>query len=109
MPGIGPINASTMAASAPVPKLFRSGRQFEAWLGLTHSANSNSGEEHQAGISKMEDGYLRRLLVVGATTALRMAQQRQIETPEMIGMIQRKKPKSASVALAKKTARIAWA
>ncbi len=109
IPGIGPITASAMAASAPDPKLFRSGRQFAAWLGLTPRANSSGGKERQAGISKMGDGYLRRLLVVGATAVLRMARQRQIGTPWTMGMIQRKKPKAAAVALANKTARIAWA
>ena len=57
----------------------------------------------------MGDGYLRRLLVVGATPVLRMARQRQIGTPRKLGMIQLKKPKAAAVALANKTARIAWA
>jgi transposase len=109
IPGIGPITASAMAASAPDPKLFRSGRQFAAWLVLTPRANSSGGKERQAAISKMGDGYLRRLLVVGATAVLRMARQRLIGTPWTMGMIQRKKPKAAAVALANKTARIAWA
>lgn len=73
IPGIGPITASAMAASAPDPALFRSGRQFAAWLGLTPRAHSSGGKERQVGISKMGDGYLRRLLVVGATAVLRMA------------------------------------
>ena len=76
IPGIGPITASAMAASAPDPALFRSGRQFAAWLGLTPRAHSSGCKERQAGISKMGDGYLRRLLVVGATAVLRMARQR---------------------------------
>ena len=109
IPGIGPITASAMAASAPDPKLFRSGRQFAAWLGLTPRANSSGGKERQAGISKMGDGYLRRLLVVGATAVLRMARQRQVGTAWTMGLIARKKPKAAAVAVANKAARIAWA
>lgn len=107
IPGIGPITASAMAASAPDPKLFRSGRQFAAWLGLTPRANSSGGKERQGGISKMGDSYLRRLLVVGATAVLRMARQRGREG--WVGnLLERKKPKVAAVALANKTARIAW-
>ena len=107
IPGIGPITASALAASAPDPKLFRSGRQFAAWLGLTPRANSSGGKERQGGISKMGDGYLRRLLVVGATAVLRMARQRGREG--WVGnLLERKKPKVAAVALANKTARIAW-
>jgi transposase len=108
IPGIGPITASAMAASAPDPSLFRSGRQFAAWLGLTPRAHSSGGKEWQAGVSKMGDGYLRRLLVVGATAVLRMARQRRIGGAWIMGLIDRKKPKAAAVALANKTARIAW-
>ena len=109
IPGIGPITASAMAASAPDPTLFRSGRQFAAWLGLTPRAHSSGGKERQAGISKMGDGYLRRLLVVGATAVLRMARQRKTGSAWLTGLLERKKPKAAAVAFANKTARIAWA
>ncbi len=108
IPGIGPITASAIAASAPDPSLFRTGRQFAAWLGLTPRANSSGGKERQVGISKMGDGYLRRLLVIGATAVLRMRRQRGGD-PWLSGLIARKKPKVAAVALANKTARIAWA
>jgi len=108
IPGIGPITASAIAASAPDPSLFRSGRQFAAWLGLTPRAHSSGGKERQVGISKMGDGYLRRLLVVGATAVLRMARQRG-GGAWIMGLLERKKPKVAAVALANKTARIAWA
>ena len=108
IPGIGPITASAMAASAPDPSLFRSGRQFAAWLGLTPRAHSSGGKERQSGISKMGDGYLRRLLVVGATAVLRMARQRSSGGAWIQGLLERKKPKAAAVALANKTARIAW-
>ena len=104
IPGIGPITASAIAASAPDPSLFRSGRQFAAWLGLTPRAHSSGGKERQVGISKMGDGYLRRLLVVGATAVLRMARQRG-GSAWVMGLLERKKPKAAAVALANKTAR----
>lgn len=67
IPGIGPITASAIAAAVPDAKVFRSGRQFAAWLGLTPRPNSSGGKEKLGGISKQGDGYLRRLLVVGAT------------------------------------------
>ena len=107
IPGIGPITASAMAASASDPALFRSGRQFAAWLGLTLRAHSSGGKERQVGISKMGDGYLRRLLVVGATAVLRMARQRGTGGAWVRCLLERKK-KAAAVALANKTARIAW-
>lgn len=45
IPGIGPITASAIAASAADPSLFRCGRQFAAWLGLTPRAQSSGGKE----------------------------------------------------------------
>lgn len=56
----------------------------------------------------MGDGYLRRLLVMGATAVLRMARQRG-GGAWVMALLERKKPKVAAVALANKTARIAWA
>ena len=50
--------------------MFRSGRQFAAWLGLTPRAHSSGGKERLGGISKQGDGYLRKLLVVGENMML---------------------------------------
>lgn len=71
IPGIGPITASVIAAAVPYPGQFRSGRQFAAWLGLTPRPNSSGEKDRIGGISKQRDGYLRRLLVVGATAIVR--------------------------------------
>jgi transposase len=49
---------------------FQSGQQFAAWLGQTLKAHTTGGKERQVGISKQGDGYLRRLLVLGATGGL---------------------------------------
>jgi len=108
IPGIGPITASAIAASVPDASLFRSGRQFAAWLGLTPRAHSSGGTERQVGISKQGDGYLRRLLVVGATAVLRFARQGNASKAWASRLLERKRPKVVAVALANKTARIAW-
>ena len=55
------------------------------------------------------DGYLRRLLVVGATAVLRFARQNNASRAWAAKLLERKKPKLVAVALANKTARIAWA
>ncbi len=89
--------------------LFRSGRQFAAWLGLTPKAHSSGGKERQGGISKQGDGYIRRLLVVGATAVMRLARQDNASRQWAARRLERKPPKLAAVALADKTARIAWA
>ncbi|HYH21870.1 MAG TPA: IS110 family transposase [Azospirillum sp.] len=109
IPGIGPITASAAAAAVPDGTLFRSGRQFAAWLGLTPKAHSSGGKERQTGIGKQGDGYLRRLLVVGATAVMRPARQDNAARCWAAKLLERKPAKLAAVALANKTARIAWA
>lgn len=109
IPGIGPITASAIAAAVPDAALFRSGRQFAAWLGLTPRAHSSGGKERLGGISKQGDGYLRKLLVVGATAVMRMARRDATRQPWVAQLLERKPVKIATVGLANKTARIAWA
>jgi len=89
--------------------MFRSGRQFAAWLGLTPRPNSSGGKERLGGISKQGDGYLRCLLVVGATAIIRTARKDSTRQPWVAQLLERKPPEITAVALANKTARIAWA
>ena len=55
IPGIGPITASAIAAAVPDATLFKSGRQFAAWLGLTPRTHSSGGKERLVGITKQGD------------------------------------------------------
>ena len=98
-----------ISASVPDPALFSSGRQFAAWLGLTPKPHSSGGKERLGGISKQGDGTIRRMLVVGATALFRTARR---DTPSRTWakqLLERKPARLVSVALANKTARIAWA
>lgn len=89
--------------------LFRSARQFADWLGLTPQAHSSGGKERQTGISKQGDGYIRRLLVSGATAVLRFTRQGDPGKAWLLQLKERKRPRVVAVAQANKTARIAWA
>jgi transposase len=109
IPGIGPITASAIAANVPDASVFRTARQFAAWLGLTPRANSSGSKDRQMGISKQGDGYIRRLLVSGASAVMRFARQEYPRKAWLVGLKERKRPKVAAVAQANKTARIAWA
>ncbi|MFC6496454.1 IS110 family transposase [Gemmobacter lanyuensis] len=109
IPGIGPITASAIAANVPDASLFKTARQFAAWLGLTPRANSSGGKERQMGISKQGDAYIRRLLVSGASAVMRFTRQGDPGKAWLAGIKERKRPKVAAVAQANKTARIAWA
>ena len=78
-------------------------------MGLVPRQTSSGGKERLGGITKQGDGYLRRLLVVGATAVLRMTRKDADRQPWMAQLLKRKPTKIATVALANKTARIAWA
>jgi transposase len=109
IPGIGIITASALAATVSDPRQFTSGRQFAAWLGLTPRANSSGGKERLGHISKMGDRYLRRLLVNGMMSRLRWLRQRPELHPWAAGLLHKKPAKLVAVAMANKTARVAWA
>ncbi|MBN8820017.1 MAG: transposase, partial [Sphingomonas sp.] len=71
--------------------------------------HSSGGKERLGGISKQGDGYLRRLLVVGATAVMRMVRKDAGRHPWAAQLLERKPVKIATVAFANKTARVAWA
>ena len=108
IPGIGPVTATAIAASVPDPSVFASARQFSAWLGLVPRQYSTGGKLRLGGISKRGDGYLRRLLMTGATAALQHSKTVRTQ-PWVLGLLQRRPHKLVAVALANKMARIAWA
>ena len=62
IPGIGPITASELVASAGDPSNFKNARQFAAWIGLVPLQNSSGGKTQLLGISKRRNVYLRTLL-----------------------------------------------
>ena len=109
IPGIGPIIATAIAATVADPKVFRSGREFAAWLGfLVPRQNSTGGKIRLGGITKRGNRYLRRLLINGASANLLRAKATKAD-PGVIGLRRRRPPLVVAVALANKTARIAWA
>jgi transposase len=109
IPGIGVAGATAIAATVPDPTVFRSGRDFAAWIGLVPREDSTGGKRRLGPISKRGDRYLRRILVVGAVAVLRYARQDPEKYPWLTRLLARKPFKVAAVALANKTARIAWA
>ncbi|WP_287787880.1 IS110 family transposase [Acidiphilium sp.] len=109
VPGIGPITAITLALSVN-PANFESGRHFAAWLGLTPRENSTGGKHRMGRISKAGSKRLRSLLVVGATSVIRVAKPgRPSSSAWLLGLLARKPKKVAAVALANKIARVVWA
>lgn len=109
IPGVGAITAATIKALVPDPGGFISARHFAAWLGLTPRQHSSGGKERMGRISKMGNPELRTLLVLGATSVLRIARKDERARPWLNALLARRPSKVAAVALANKTARIIWA
>ena len=59
-------------------------------------------------ITRAGDETLRSVLVVGATSVIQHALRSGKASPWLAALLKRKSPKLAAVALANKTARIAW-
>ena len=108
VPCIGPIIASALVSAVPDARVFRSARGFAAWLGLTPRQSGSGGKQRSGSISKQGDRHLRSLLITGASAQLRYARARGGD-PWLTELLARRPYKVVAVALAAKTARIAWA
>ena len=110
IPGIGPLVATALFSGVGDPLQFKNGRQFAAWLGLTPKQRSSGGKSKLGGITKHGDTYLRTLLVQGARAVMRFVGRRDDRHSRWIkAVMQRRHVSVAAIALANKTARIAWA
>ena len=118
--GVGPVTALALSVLAPPPETFTCGRDLAAWIGLTPPIRF--GRQHSSGgvsrlgqTSRMGQRDLRRLLIIGASAVVRWARRPASAdrlAPKgswLAGMLERKPPMLVTVALANKTARIAWA
>jgi transposase len=109
-PGVGPALATALVASIPDPKVFRSGRDFSAWIGLVPIQNSSGGKDRLGNISKRGDRYLRSLFTTGALAVIRYAKIHGTRhRPWLTTLLARRPTKVAAIALANKLARMAWA
>jgi len=108
--GVGPMTATALVATVGDARQFANGRQMAASFGLTPRQNSSGGKERLLGITKRGDTYLRTLLIHGARAVIRTSQHKQDRLSLWATQIAaRSHPNIAAVALANKTARIAWA
>ena len=110
IPGVGPVGAVMLAGKISNTASFSSGRDFGAWLGLTPKDHSTAGKYRLGSITRAGDEGLRSTLVQGATALIQHVQRghRRNVSPWLLELLKRKPPKLVAVALANKTARIAW-
>lgn len=108
--GMGPITASALAAEVADARVFRNGRQLSAYLGLVPRQFTTGGKPRLGRITKRGDKYLRQLLVHGARSVIRHLGDKQDRTSCWLrALIARRGINKATVALANKQARWAWA
>jgi transposase len=108
--GVGPITATALVATIGDASQFANGRQLAASLGLTPRQHSSGGKDRLLGISKRGDSYLRTLLVHGARSTLRTAKSKEDRLSQWaVRLAERSHHNVAAIALANKTARMAWA
>ena len=108
IPSVGPVIASALRARVVDPQQFENGRHLSAWIGIVPENDSTGGKLKQKGLSKKGDRYLRSLLVNGAMAVVRQAQLRPDKHPWVTKLLGRMSAKQAAIAIANKTARIAW-
>jgi transposase len=110
VPGIGKLIASAIVASVPDPGVFKRGRDFSAWLGLVPRQNSSGGKQTLGAITKQGNRYIRKLLVLAATSLLHSVGKRKGALRDWITVLLARKPaRLVTVALANKLARIVFA
>ena len=109
IPGIGEISATALYA-AVAHMHFRNGRELAAFLGLVPRQHSSGGKQKLGRITKNGDKYVRKLLVHGARSVLKIAHHRQDRYSFWAKTLRDTKGYAkGAVALANKNARIAWA
>jgi transposase len=107
--GIGPITASALAATIADASSFRSGRELAAWIGVVPRQHSSGGKQRLGRVSKQGNGYLRRLLTIGATAVMRRPTGKTDGHSAWIRSLLERRPfRLVSLAVANKMARIAW-
>jgi transposase len=110
IPGVGPALATALVASVADPEVFRSGRDFSAWIGLVPKQRLSGGKDKLGSISKQGDRYLRSLFTTGALAVIRYAKIHGTKhRPWLTALLARRPTKVAAIALANKIARMAWA
>lgn len=109
VPGIGVLTATALVAFVGDPHRFKNGRRFAAYLGLTPRERSSGNVRRLGRITKRGNSYLRTLMIHGARSVLRTAEQHDDDLRRWALELKRRKGYNvAAVALANRLARISW-
>lgn len=109
LPGVGPVVATAIVAAVSDGRQFRSGREMAAWIGLVPRQYTTGGKPRLGGIGRRANHYLRRQMIHGARAVVsRLPQHADRRATWLQALVARRGFNRAIVALANKTARIAW-
>jgi transposase len=109
LPGVGPVIATALVAAVADGRHFRSGRELAAWIGLVPRQYTTGGKPRLGGIGRRANHYLRRQMIHGARAVMfRLTKHEDRRSQWVKGLAARRGFNRAIVALANKTARIAW-
>ncbi len=108
--GVGPMTSTAMIATVGDARQYQRSRQMAAAIGITPRQHSSGDRDRLLGISKSGDVYLRTLMIHGARAVVARAAHKDDRLSRWVTNIAKQKhPNVAAVALANKTARMAWA
>jgi transposase len=109
LPGVGPIIATALVAAINDGRHFRSGRELAAWIGLVPRQYTTGGKPRLGGIGRRANHYLRRQMIHRARAVVsRLPTHDDHRSQWLKAVVARRGLNRAIVALANKTARIAW-
>jgi transposase len=108
--GVGPLIATALVAHFGDGSHFSRGREAAASLGLTPRHHGTGGKNRLLGITKRGNPYLRSILIHGARAVVSIAHRKEDRLSRWANELkERRHANVAAVALANKTARVAWA
>jgi transposase len=109
--GVGPIGAVLLFATLGTGEAFVNGRQFSAYIGLTPKQFSSGGKVNLVGISRhVANKRLRAVLIQGARAYVyKLKEPKSSKDRWLHALIERAGTGRASIALANKNVRTAWA
>lgn len=102
IPGVGPLIATAALAIMGEASVFKSGREFAAYVGLVPRQTGSGGKIRLLGISKRGDKYLQPLFIHGVRAAALLTKE---PGPWITGLKKRRPASVAIVAMANKLAR----
>ena len=113
LPGVGPVVATAIVAAVNDGRQFRSGREMAAWIGLVPRQYTTGGKPRLGGIGRRANHYLRRQMIHGARAVVSrlptLPKHDDRRSSWLNALVARRGFNRTIVALANKTARIAWA